>query len=253
MQTPRTGTLPGLLATLVLSSVTLACGGASKDGASEDKTAAKAPPAADTKANDVEAPAADGAAASAEGGAVPPPVAGDETGGTGPGPGATASGPPPGVSGPPAAADDTGGSGADETAGGSTGGAAAVDVPALLKEIKSKKTKDARAQEALAEAEAAGAEPADVAKALNARGLALFADPERAKTFFELASEKDPKYPDAAFNLAKQAAVVGELDEAKKWLTIVKERKGKKLLKQIDFDPMWEILKDDPDVRALLR
>jgi hypothetical protein len=83
--------------------------------------------------------------------------------------------------------------------------------------------------------------------------LALFADPERAKAFFELASEKDPKYADPAFNLAKQAAVVGELDEAKKWLTIVHERKGKKLLKQIDFDPMWEILKDDPDVRALLK
>ena len=47
---------------------------------------------------------------------------------------------------------------------------------------------------------------------------------------------------------------MGELEDAKKWLSETRKRKrGKRLLQQIDFDPMWEILKDDPDVRALLK
>ncbi len=105
----------------------------------------------------------------------------------------------------------------------------------------------------MAELEAAEVETIDIAKALTSRGKALHSSPERAKALYELALEKDPKYPDPAFELAKQAAMLGELDEAKTWLKTVKERKGKKLLRQIDFDPMWEILKDDPEVRALLK
>jgi len=267
MQTPsRVGALPGLLMALVLSTGLivcgggpLACGGASKDGASEKEGEAKTPaPAkaedgktedgkgpADVKAVDAKAEdgkaSADGAA-SADGGAVPTTAADG-----GPGPGTASGPPPPATSGP---ADGGGETGADETAG-ETG--AVVDVEALLKEIKGKKTKDARATAAVAEAEAGGAEPAALAKALVARGEALYADPERARPFFELANDKDPKAPNAAFNLAKLAVVPGDVDETKKWLTIVHERKGKKLLKQIDFDPMWEIVKDDPDVRAMLK
>lgn len=249
MQIPRKGVVRRLLAVLALSTATMACGGPSKDGASKDganEQKAAPPPVIEAKAvvDEGKAAAADDAAAAAEGGTG----AADDAGGSGPGPAATSGG--PAASGGPVEAGATG-SGGEEAAAETTGGT--VDVPALLKEIKNKRTKDARAQAAVAEAVAAGADPAALAKALNSRGEALFADPDRAKVFFELANETDPKATAPAFNLAKQAAVVGELDEAKKWLTVVRERKGKKLLKQIDFDPMWEILKDDPDVRALLK
>lgn len=244
MQTSRMRVLPGVLTALMLSIVPLACGGGSKGGKSESKDEAKTPtPAADGTPADVKV--ADDGAGSAGGPAA-------EAGGS-----ATSGGTGGAESGGPAAAGSSGGAVADETggssseAGGTTGGA--VDTKALLKEIKSKRTKDDRLEAAMAEAEAAGVETLDVAKALNKRGEALFATPDRAKAMFELALEKDATYPNPAFNLAKQAAMLGELDEAKKWLAIVKERKGKKLLKEIEFDPMWEILKDDPDVRALLK
>lgn len=180
-----------------------------------------------------------GAAAGSSGGAGAA-VAASEGGGTG---GAGSSG----------AADSTGGAeagGAAEEAGGSTGG---PDVTAMLKQVTSTRTKDKPALEVLAEAEEAGAELLDMARAANDRGEKLYASPERAKVFFEWANDKDPSYPLPAFNLAKQAAVLGELEEAKTWLKVVHERKGNKLLKQIEFDPMWEILKDDPDVQALLK
>jgi hypothetical protein len=146
----------------------------------------------------------------------------------------------------PAEGDEAGGSGGDDAK-------AAADPKTLLTEVKSKKTKDDRALAALGEAEAAGAEAKDLAKAANARGLALHATPDRAKTFFQWALDKDPKAADPAFNLAKQAAVLGEVDETKKWLTETKNRGGKKLIAQIEYDPMWEIVKDDPDVKALLQ
>jgi len=133
----------------------------------------------------------------------------------------------------------------------STGGG--PDIGALLKVVKRKRTKDKRALEVLAEAEEAGAEPKALAEAANARGQALYATPDRAKVFFEWAMDKDPKYALPAFNLAKQSAVLGELADAKKWLAETRERGGKKLLEQIEYDPQWEILKDDPDVRALLK
>ncbi|MCX4242146.1 hypothetical protein [Paraliomyxa miuraensis] len=252
MQTSRKRVLPGVLSVLVLSILPLACGGSSKDATSDGKAEAKAPPADDGKALDVKAvddPAAasgDGAGGSEAGG----PAGDGGSGGTagGPGTGGT-SGADAGAGSDGAGADETGGSGGEPTGG--TGGG--VDLKALLKEIKSKKTKDARLQAAIVEAEGAGVETLELAKSINSRGEALHATPERAKAMFELALEKDATYPNPAFNLAKQAAVLGELDEAKKWLTVVKERKGSKLLKQIEFDPMWEILKDDPDVRALLK
>lgn len=254
MQTPRMRVLPGVLATLVLSLASLSCGKSSGDAADEGKAEAK-PPTPDANADDVKA-AGDAVAGSGEAGggsgeAGGDPAAADTTGGTGGGAGAgTDAGGAAEADGGAAGVDETGGTGAADE-GGSTGGG--PDPKALLKEVKNKRTKDARAKQAATEAEAAGAEPADVAKALNGRGESLHATPERAKAFFELALEKDPANPTPAWNLAKQAAVVGELDEAKKWLAVVKERKGKTLLKQIEFDPMWEILKDDPDVRALLK
>lgn len=130
---------------------------------------------------------------------------------------------------------------------------AAPDPAALLKEAKSRRTKDDRALAALAEAEQAGASPRDLAKAANARGLALHADPERAKKFFEWAGEKDPKYPDPMFNIAKQYAMTGDIPFIKEYLQKTKDRGGKKLLSQIEFDPTWQIVADDPEVRKLLK
>ncbi|HWB75634.1 MAG TPA: hypothetical protein VG755_11785 [Nannocystaceae bacterium] len=141
---------------------------------------------------------------------------------------------------------------ADDGASDTTGGAAPADPAALLTEVKNKKTKDERAIAALEEALTAGAKLRDVAKAANARGEKLYETPDRAKTFFEWAAAKDPKYPDPEFNLAKQLVVTGDLDECKKHLEEVKKRGGKKLLGQIEYDATWEVVKDDPAVRKLI-
>ncbi|MCH9687693.1 MAG: hypothetical protein K0V04_40055 [Deltaproteobacteria bacterium] len=254
MQTLRIATVPGVLAVFALSSMLVACGD-SKKGGSDGKAPGKTPAAvADGKTPADPVPAADGAAAST--------AAASDGGGSGGAKGSTGGGDSAGGGSTAAAGGTTGGgtgaasAGADETggadaAGSSSGGS--VDTAALIKEIKNRRTKDERATEAIAEAEAAGVTPKELAAAINLRGQALHASPDRAKVMFELAFEKYPKNPLPAFNLAKQAAVLGELDDAKKWLKVVHERKGKKLLQQVDFDPMWEILKDDPEVRALLK
>ncbi len=262
MQTLRIATVPGVLAIFALSSVLGACGGPSKDTTTKGKAGGKTPAgaadgkAADGKAAETPTPAADGAApgsSSAAAGGDDPAGAGS-TGaaakGTGDGSGTAAATGPAGTGAAPADADGSGTSG-PAAAGSSSGGG--VDTAALLKELKSRRTKDARITEVVALAEEAGVEGKAIAKALNLRGQALHASPDRAKVMFELASEKDPKNPLPAFNLAKQAAVLGELADAKTWLKVVHERKGRKLLQQIDFDPMWEILKDDPEVRALIK
>jgi hypothetical protein len=208
-------------------------------GKDDGKAADDGKPADDDAAAD--AAGADETATPAAGGSSSGPAAAD----TGAAADSTGAATPTAETGA-AAADEAGDAGADDTA-------AEVDSNALLKEVKAKKTKDDRALAALAEAEAAGAKPRDVAKAANARGLALHGTPDRAKVFFEWALEKDDKYPDPAFNLAKQAVVLGEVAETVKWLTETKTRGGKKLVKQVEFDPMWEIVKDDPEVRALLK
>lgn len=122
----------------------------------------------------------------------------------------------------------------------------------LLKEAARSKTDDARARKALDEAQAAGATPRDAAKAAFDRGKALHASPDRATTFFQWAAEKDPKYADPVFALAQQTVVIGDVEATIRHLKEVKARKGDKLLQQIEFDPMWEIVKDDPAVRGLL-
>jgi TPR repeat protein len=123
---------------------------------------------------------------------------------------------------------------------------------ALLAEVRAKKTSDERALSALGEAATAGADAKTLAKAANARGESLHAEPERARKFFEWAAEKDPSDAASCFGLARLAVVTGDVATTRDWLVKVKERGGKKLLKQIDFDPMWEIVKDDPEVRKLL-
>lgn len=131
--------------------------------------------------------------------------------------------------------------------------AAAAATKKLLDEVKAKKTSDARAKKALDEAEKGGASVRELAEAANKRGEALFADPERAAEFFTWAKDKDPSYPDPVFNLAKQSANAGEVPETVALLKEVSKRGGKTLLKQVGFDPVFEIVKDDAEVQKLIK
>jgi hypothetical protein len=131
--------------------------------------------------------------------------------------------------------------------------APAADKAKLLDEAKAKKTSDTRAKKALDEAEKAGATPRELAEAANARGEALFGEAERATTFFEWARDKDTTYPEPVFNLAKQSANAGEIPKTVEHLKEVSKRGGKKLLKQVGFDPTFEVVKDDPEVQKLLK
>jgi len=136
------------------------------------------------------------------------------------------------------------------------GDTAAPDAAAktkLLDEAKAKKTSDARAKKALEEAEKAGATVRELAEVANARGEALFDEPERAQAFFTWARDKDTTYPEPVFNLAKQTVNAGEIPATVEHLKEVHKRGGKKLLKQVGFDPTFEIVKDDPEVSKLLK
>lgn len=126
------------------------------------------------------------------------------------------------------------------------------NVKAILKEIKDRRTSDERARQALAEAESAGAKPSTLAQAAFERGKALHAEPARAAAFYEWAAKKDKQYPDPVFELAKQAVVEGEIGKTIELLKDTKARGGTKLLQQIEFDPTWEIVKDEAEVRSLL-
>jgi hypothetical protein len=147
------------------------------------------------------------------------------------------------------------GGAAAATAGDTAAPAAGGDKTKLLADAKSKKTSDAKAKKALEDAEAAGATVRELAEASNERGVALLGsgEPERATAAFEWARDKDPTYPDASFNLAKQTAMAGEIPETVKHLQEVHKRGGKKLLKQVGFDPTFEIVKDDPDVQKIIK
>lgn len=153
-------------------------------------------------------------------------------------PGTTAGTPPPETPPPPPAVDPA---------------AAAEANKKLLDEAKTKKTSDARAKKALEEAEKGGATVRELATAANARGEALFDDPERAAAFFTWAKDKDTTYPDPVFNLAKQSANAGEVPGTVELLKEVSKRGGKTLLKQVGFDPTFEIVKDDAEVQKLIK
>lgn len=126
-------------------------------------------------------------------------------------------------------------------------------VPGLLDEVKNKKTKDDRALAALAEAKEAGAKDRDLAKAATKRGKSLLSDPERATKFFEYAQDIDKKYPDATFELAKLTANTGEAEKTIELLEEVKKRGGKKLLKNVEFDPTFALVANEPAVQKLLK
>ncbi len=70
---------------------------------------------------------------------------------------------------------------------------------------------------------------------------------------FEWARDKDTTYPDASFNLAKQTANAGEVPETVAHLKEVHKRGGKTLLKQVGYDPTFEIVKDDPEISKIVK
>jgi colicin import membrane protein len=132
--------------------------------------------------------------------------------------------------------------------------AKAAALKQLLDEIKNKRTKDKRADEALTEAEAAGAELKVLAKAAMSRGDKLLGkDQARAKKYYEWARDKDPKFADPVFALAKMTVVTGDTGATITLLEEVKKRGGRKLLQQVGYDPLFEVVKDDPKVQSLIR
>lgn len=126
-------------------------------------------------------------------------------------------------------------------------------IPGLLTEVKNKKTKDDRAMAALGEAKEAGAKDRDLAVAATKRGKSLSSDPERATKFFEYAQDIDKKYPDATFELAKITVNTGEAEKTIELLEEVKKRGGKKLLKNVEFDPTFALVANEPAVQKLLK
>lgn len=124
----------------------------------------------------------------------------------------------------------------------------------LVKEIRAKRTRDERAFAALAEAAELGAEPKALAEAATRRARTLLGDDQdRAIAFFVWARDHDPKWPDASFELAKLAAMVGDVEDVKVHLKDVRSRGGKRLLRNVPFDPMFALVASDPDVVKLLK
>ena len=128
-----------------------------------------------------------------------------------------------------------------------------AEIEALLKTARNKRTSDAKADKALADAEAKGADGPTLAKAANDRGLALMGEAERAIKLFEYARDKDPKFADASFNLAKIEVLSGNVAGTIAHLEEVKKRGGRSLLKTVGYDPLFEVVKDDRTVQALIR
>jgi hypothetical protein len=249
---PWMGSIPGMRirahdlvrsSLLALGLVAVGCGGGKKDEKADDKSAEKTDEKSDAEGADAVDEADGGAAAvpstTADDGAEAPPA--EEGGGEGEA-GAAEAG-------------ETGAAAGDDGAAAETGPAPSPEeqIKTLLNEVTNKRTKDDRAVEALDEAKGLGAEPKDLAKAANKRGEKLLVTPDRATKFFEWAAAADPKYPNATFNLAKLAANTGDIPKVKELLTEVKARGGKKLLQQIEFDPSFALVADDPEVLSLLK
>lgn len=125
---------------------------------------------------------------------------------------------------------------------------------AMMAKVKSLKVSDKAAMRYLEQSkEKPDSTPKDRALAANSRGEKLFAQPERAEAFFRWAQEHYPRHPLPAFNRAKIAAIRGEIDQVKAHLKTVKERRGRKLLGKVGFDPTFALVHDDPEVRSLIR
>ncbi|MCA8965638.1 MAG: hypothetical protein KDC48_12210 [Planctomycetes bacterium] len=128
------------------------------------------------------------------------------------------------------------------------------EIASLLKTVSNKRTSDAKADKALADAEGLGAEVRALAEAANDRGDALLGEEgDRSTKYFEWARDKDTSYPDPSFNLAKMTVLSGDVPGTIAHLEEVKKRGGKKLLKTVGYDPLFEVVKDDKKVQALIR
>lgn len=123
----------------------------------------------------------------------------------------------------------------------------------LLARVASLKSSDAAALKYLAKAQDKDTTAKQRALAANSRGEKLFSSPTRADRFFAWAQDHYPKHPLPPFNRAKLAAIRGEIDEVKRHLQTVKERRGRKLLSKVGFDPTFALVHDDPEVRSLIR
>ncbi|MCA9693341.1 MAG: hypothetical protein KC636_27345 [Myxococcales bacterium] len=236
------------LLALLLATSLFACGDKAKDSAADGKEPAtkQGEPAKDPASEDGKAADADAKSADA-GGAI------EAAGGSDAADSSEAAASEAAASEAPAASEaETAGEAPPEDPAAAEA-AKKETVDKLVAEATNKKTKDDRAIKALEEAEAAGAELPELAKAANKRGESLSGDPERAAKFFEWAKDKDEKFPDPVFNLAKQAVLTGDTETTITLLEEVKKRGGKKLLKQVGFDPLFEVVKDDPKVQALMK
>lgn len=124
---------------------------------------------------------------------------------------------------------------------------------AMLARVVSLKSSDATALKYLAKAQEQETTAKQRALAANARGEKLFSSPARADRFFAWAQDHYTKHPLPPYNRAKLAAIRGEIDEVKRHLKTVKERRGRKLLNKVGFDPTFALVHDDPEVRSLIR
>lgn len=127
------------------------------------------------------------------------------------------------------------------------------DPAVLLAMAANLDTDDATATSSLDDAVAAGAAKLDVAKVANTRGEALLTkgEGERAEPFFVWARDAHNLYAEPVFNLAKMAALTGDLELAKEHLAELEKRGNKKLMKKVGVEPAFTPLLDDPDVRKL--
>ncbi len=126
-------------------------------------------------------------------------------------------------------------------------------VKELLGRVAKSSTSDEDARATLEAAEKRKASARALARAATARGEALLPHPDRAAAFFEWAADKDPRAPEPVFHLARLAVMRGDIPTTIEFLEKTHARGGKGLLDQLGFDQTWELVKDDPAVRKLLR
>jgi hypothetical protein len=154
---------------------------------------------------------------------------------------------------PPPDGTEAGAADAGATSAGTVEPPAGPDPAVLLAMAANLDTDDATATSSLDDAVAAGAAKLDVAKVANTRGEALLTkgEGERAEPFFVWARDAHNLFAEPVFNLAKMAALTGDLELAKEHLQELEKRGNKKLMKKVGVEPAFTPLIDDPDVRKL--
>lgn len=240
-------------AVFAFSIVVAACKGG--DGAKSDTAAEPTPPPAEAKAPT--APGPTPASAAAASGAEPAPTEQGAAPGQDSAAGSSSSG---GAAASSSSSSSSGGEGdaADAPGDGAEGanGEPEVDLAAAAKDAaKDLKRPDDEVFAALDAARTSETKiPARIlSRAALLRAKKLHGEPERADRLLRWVVEHDKRNGEAPFLIAKAAALQGDVPTVIEWLTMSKERGGKKYIQQVEFDPMWEIVKDAPEVRALLK